>query len=108
MLRQNAIGTIPDAGGLDLCRTAGGDGNFQPPSSDRGSPARHFLRSFAGHSWRWAIEAGTQNAPIPSITISAGHAELEEGDAALTPFARADEALYAAKRTGRNLVAQTA
>ena len=62
----------------------------------------------AAERLRWAIEAGTHSAPIPSITISAGHAELEEGDAALMLFARADEALYAAKREGRNRVAQAA
>ena len=56
----------------------------------------------------WAIEAGTHSAPIPSITISAGHAEMEEGDASITLFAPADAALYNAKRAGRNRVVQAA
>ena len=62
----------------------------------------------AAERLRWAIEAGTHSAPIPSVTISAGHAEMEQGDAALALFARADEALYAAKREGRNRVTQAA
>ncbi|MBX7457767.1 GGDEF domain-containing protein [Qipengyuania sp. 1NDH17] len=62
----------------------------------------------AAERLRWAIEAGTHSAPIPSITISAGHAEIEAGDASLILFARADAALYEAKRGGRNRVAQAA
>lgn len=62
----------------------------------------------AAERLRWAIEAGTHSAPVPSVTISAGHAELQDGDAALTLFARADTALYNAKREGRNRVAQAA
>lgn len=62
----------------------------------------------AAERLRWAIEAGTHSAPIPSITISAGHAEMEEGDASITLFARADAALYDAKRAGRNRVVQAA
>ncbi|QZD92349.1 sensor domain-containing diguanylate cyclase [Qipengyuania xiapuensis] len=57
---------------------------------------------------RWAVEAGTHSASIPSITISAGHAELEPGDASLMLFARADAALYEAKRAGRNRVTKAA
>lgn len=56
----------------------------------------------------WAVEAGTHSAPIPSITISAGYAELAQGDASLTLFARADAALYEAKRAGRNRVTRAA
>ena len=62
----------------------------------------------AAERLRWAIEAGTHSAPIPSITISAGHAEIEAGDASLILFARADAALYEAKRGGRNRVARAA
>lgn len=62
----------------------------------------------AAERLRWAIEAGTHSAPIHSITISAGHAEIEAGDASLILFARADAALYEAKRGGRNRVARAA
>lgn len=62
----------------------------------------------AAERLRWAVEAGTLSAPTPSITISAGHAQIERGDAALIFFARADTALYEAKRGGRNRVAQAA
>lgn len=57
---------------------------------------------------RLAIEAGTMSAPIPSVTASIGHATLDAGDTSLLLFARADEALYAAKRAGRNRVALAA
>lgn len=57
---------------------------------------------------RLAIEAGTISAPIPSVTASIGHATIEAGDTSLLLFARADEALYAAKRAGRNCVALAA
>ena len=62
----------------------------------------------AAERLRWAIEAGTHSAPVPSITISAGHAEMEEGDTSIILFARADAALYNAKRAGRNRVVQAA
>ena len=62
----------------------------------------------AAERLRWAVEAGTHSAPVPSITISAGHAQMHAGDAGLLLFARADEALYAAKHAGRNCVSQAA
>ena len=62
----------------------------------------------AAERLRWAIEAGTLGAPLPPVTISAGHAEMRNGDTSLTLFARADEALYNAKRMGRNRVSQAA
>ncbi|NNC53037.1 MAG: GGDEF domain-containing protein [Erythrobacter sp.] len=62
----------------------------------------------AAERLRWAIEAGTHGAPLPAVTISAGHAVVRNGDSALVLFARADEALYEAKRKGRNRVAQAA
>lgn len=62
----------------------------------------------AAERLRWAIQAGTLGAPLPPVTISAGHAELREGETSLILFARADEALYEAKRTGRNRVAKAA
>lgn len=62
----------------------------------------------AAERLRWAVEAGTHSAPIPSITISAGHAQLAKGDTSLALFGRADAALYESKRSGRNCVTQAA
>ncbi len=62
----------------------------------------------AAERLRLAIEAGTSMAPLPNVTVSVGQAMLGPGDTSLTLFARADEALYAAKRGGRNRVALAA
>ena len=62
----------------------------------------------AAERLRWAIEAGSHSAPIPDVTISAGHATQAEGEGALSLFARADAGLYDAKRAGRNRVAVAA
>lgn len=62
----------------------------------------------AAERLRLAIEAGTASAPIPQVTASIGHAMLEPYDTSLLLFARADDALYAAKREGRNRVARAA
>lgn len=48
---------------------------------------------------RTAIEAGNTN---PAVTISVGVAELAHGESADALLRRADQALYAAKRAGRN------
>lgn len=52
---------------------------------------------------RGTLEATSFGLGRP-VTISAGVAELAAGDDDVTLVARADEALYAAKRTGRNRV----
>ena len=62
----------------------------------------------AAERLRLAIEAGTALSPVPRVTVSVGRAMLGAGDTSLTLFARADEALYAAKRGGRNRVALAA
>ena len=60
--------------------------------------------SAAAERLRLAIDCGTRSSDAPSVTVSVGHAALGPGDTSLTLFARADEALYAAKRGGRNQV----
>ncbi len=62
----------------------------------------------AAERLRRAVEAGTHSKPIPDVTISAGHVTYEAGGGALSLFARADAALYGAKRAGRNQVARAA
>ena len=62
----------------------------------------------AAERLRWAVEAGTHSQPVPDVTTSAGHATHEMGEGALSLFARADAALYGAKRAGRNQVARAA
>lgn len=62
----------------------------------------------AAERLRWTIEAGTLSAPFPAVTISAGNATLAPSDASLSLFARADAALYDAKRGGRNQVRMAA
>ena len=62
----------------------------------------------AAERLRWAVEAGTHSAPIPSITISVGHGQMEPTDTSLMLFARADRALLEAKQAGRNCVVQAA
>jgi diguanylate cyclase (GGDEF)-like protein len=50
---------------------------------------------------RRTIEAGGAN---PSVTVSIGVAEFAQGETAETILRRADEALYAAKADGRNML----
>lgn len=47
---------------------------------------------------------GAEIAEIGAVTISAGVAELRDGEQPMAWLSRADEALYAAKRGGRNRV----
>jgi PleD family two-component response regulator len=42
--------------------------------------------------------------PVPRVTLSAGVAELAQGETPASAIARADERLYEAKRAGRNRV----
>lgn len=64
--------------------------------------------SGAAERLRLAVEAGTALSPVPCVTVSLGRAMFGPGDTSLTLFARADEALYAAKKAGRNRVALAA
>ena len=53
---------------------------------------------------RAIIAVGSGVAGVPPVTISAGYVGWREGDSALSLFARADAALYAAKAAGRDCV----
>ncbi|KWV93358.1 sensor domain-containing diguanylate cyclase [Erythrobacter sp. YT30] len=57
---------------------------------------------------RDAIARGSSVGEVPSVTISIGYADWQAGDTSLTLFARADTALYDAKKTGRNKVCMAA
>jgi diguanylate cyclase (GGDEF)-like protein len=62
----------------------------------------------AAERLRLAIELGTASASVPQVTVSIGQAMLEPYDTSLLLFARADDALYEAKRNGRNCIARAA
>ena len=53
---------------------------------------------------RRAIALGSSVGNVPGVTVSVGCAEMAAGDTALSLFARADDALYQAKNSGRNQV----
>ncbi|MEM6828101.1 MAG: GGDEF domain-containing protein [Pseudomonadota bacterium] len=53
---------------------------------------------------RHAVSQSSAAGPVANVTISVGLAQLRSSDTSVTLFARADNALYAAKAGGRNLV----
>jgi len=53
-----------------------------------------------------ALDSGVGN--VPAVTVSIGFASPEVDDTSLTLFARADDALYDAKNSGRNMVRMAA
>lgn len=57
---------------------------------------------------RKAIAAGSGSDDLPAVTVSVGYAAWRPGDSALSLFARADAALYAAKSAGRDCVRRAA
>lgn len=57
---------------------------------------------------RWSIESGSSVESLPGVTASIGYATFEGADTSLTLFARADAALYEAKKLGRNMVRMAA
>ncbi|XUU59799.1 GGDEF domain-containing protein [Erythrobacter sp. HA6-11] len=57
---------------------------------------------------RKAIALGSAMASVPPVTISIGCVTADQGDTGLSLFARADEALYEAKNSGRNAVRMAA
>ena len=61
----------------------------------------------AAEKLRAMIESSTLRdgaSPVPGITVSIGGAMARSGEDALNLMKRVDEALYTAKRTGRNRV----
>ena len=57
--------------------------------------------------FRQAVDQ-SERIGLPKTTVSAGFAQLRDGDSALTLFARADQALFDAKDLGRNMVSMAA
>jgi diguanylate cyclase (GGDEF)-like protein len=57
---------------------------------------------------RNAIEQGSAVEGAPGVTVSIGYACSDVSSSSLTLFARADEALYAAKNGGRNMICMAA
>lgn len=57
---------------------------------------------------RQVVARGSAVGDVPSVTISLGYTVLMPGDTALSMFARADGALYEAKRSGRDTVKMAA
>ncbi|MEM1194584.1 MAG: GGDEF domain-containing protein [Pseudomonadota bacterium] len=57
---------------------------------------------------RQAISQGSSVGQVPAVTVSVGLAQLASNDTSLTVFARADNALYCAKESGRNTVRRAA
>lgn len=55
-----------------------------------------------------AVEKGSPSDLLPGVTVSVGCASLREGDTAESLLSRVDEALYAAKREGRNRTSMAA
>lgn len=62
----------------------------------------------AAERLRRAIESGSSVAGVPAVTVSIGLAERQAGDSALNLYARADDALYKAKESGRNIIRMAA
>lgn len=55
-----------------------------------------------------AVERDSGTTVLPAVTVSVGHATFHDGDDAEALLARADAALYEAKRDGRNRVSVAA
>ena len=104
VLREFALRIRKSIRGIDLaCRYGGEEFVVVMPDTDVGIAARvaeRIRRQIAGH--RFLIDRGARSI---EVTISIGIAARQSpDDDAVTLLKRADEALYRAKRDGRNRV----
>jgi two-component system cell cycle response regulator len=107
VLREFAIRIKKSIRGIDLaCRYGGEEFVVVMPETDMAVAtmvAERLRRAIAGEPF--AIQQGVRSI---DVTISIGIAELGRDETAATVFKRADQALYRAKRDGRNRVVPAA
>jgi len=107
VLREFAMRIRKSIRGIDLaCRHGGEEFVVVMPETDLGVAtivAERLRRRIASETF--PIQQGSGNV---EVTISVGIAELRQGETAAELLKRADQALYRAKRDGRNRVAPAA
>jgi two-component system cell cycle response regulator len=107
VLREFAIRIRKSIRGIDLaCRYGGEEFVVVMPETDLAVAtivAERLRRKIAGE--RFTIEQGARSV---EVTISVGIAGLGPNDSAASVIKRADQALYRAKREGRNRVVPAA
>jgi two-component system cell cycle response regulator len=102
MLRELALRIRKSIRGIDLACRYGGEEFSVMPETDVGVAtmvAERLRRRIASEPF--AIQQG---ARAVQVTISIGIAGVTEGESAASAIKRADQALYRAKRDGRNRV----
>ena len=72
--------------------------------SERAKDVLHTLEEIREEVSSRALKRRSTNEDLGTITVSAGVAEYKQGEKVETLIDRADQALYASKRTGRNRV----
>ncbi|MEM6475096.1 MAG: sensor domain-containing diguanylate cyclase [Pseudomonadota bacterium] len=103
VLKQVADIALAQAREVDLVGRVGGEEFvWIVPGAGEG------LARIIAERLRQAIAKGSGAGPVPPVTASVGFAEMSETDTSLSLFARADDALYAAKHAGRNRVRMAA
>jgi two-component system cell cycle response regulator len=107
VLREFALRVRKSIRGIDLaCRYGGEEFVIVMPETDAGvaaTVAERLRRAVAGEPFH--IERG---ARAIEVTISIGIATMEKGESVADLLKRADQALYRAKRDGRNRVVSAA